>query len=64
MHPAIDYEEMDVCFFVRGRGVCVCVCVSCHLAGLSPADLVPLSCDIIRAIISLGQIVLSEAQIV
>lgn len=46
-----------------GEG-CVCVCVSCHLAGLSPADLVPLSCDIIRAIISLGQIVLSEAQIV
>lgn len=39
-----------------------CVCPALSSAGLSPADLVPLSCDIIRAIFSLGQAVLSKTQ--
>lgn len=48
--------------------VCVCMCgvcvLPCHLVGLSLTDLVPLSCDIIRAVFRLGQIVLSETQTV
>lgn len=54
---------------VANESVCVCVSclawpgLACHLAGLSPTDLVPLSSDIIRAVFSLGQIVLSETQI-
>lgn len=47
-------------FMCVGGGVCVCLAPSS--AGLSPADLVPLSCDIIRAIFSLGQAVLSKTQ--
>lgn len=36
----------------------------CYLAGLSSTDLVPLSCDISRTVLSLWNIVLSEARIV
>lgn len=57
-----EWMSVSACVF---ESVCVCVCIlPCHLAGLSPTDLVPLSRDIIRAVFSLGQIVLSETQIV
>lgn len=71
-HSVVGHEKMDVCVSVRGRNecaseyLCVCVCpvLSWRLNGLSPTDLVPLSRDIIRALFSLGQIVLSETHIV